>query len=649
MTATALQRPPAQDRPEKVWERLAPLLAAPGRRTVRVYDPATGKFSDSARLTNHLPSRPVAVHLYTRAGRTHVLGLDFDIKRGDADAVDADLATAAEWITRCGGVVVTDRSPGGRHLWCPLAIGTTAGATEISHLVRLLAARLPTLDITPNTNSTSGCLSAPGTVGKTGGYRQLDGPLSVAIDAFTTRSEPSLLPRLYELLGALAPQPASGTDVAAADLPQPPDVDAYCVDEGPRRRLAPAYVRDDPMHPDITAYAQHGTMATGQRQWDSPSEARMAVITAAIARGHSQASISALVAPGGTWHHGLGAAYTRYKHAAGSALERDFHRALTWLCTNSLQHRRPQHKGKYSQGGNYPTGPRGPAELRRWLAAALAWADAEFKGKRARWTVHAVLQALAWNAHQAGHQINGVWVVGVGGRNLSLATGLLSEDAVWRVLRDIRDKPGAPLILTRPAVGTEADFYALTTPAAITVSDTAIERVRVEPVHDAWSVIGHHLRRVYELVAYHGVTDRADLYAAAAVSASTGDEAVTALQIAGLLVKTGRGTVAAGTTTLADLATAHDTATIREDRIAKFRDERAQWRTYLDERDQAHEDALMEAIARAMPAEDPDADRTFWAAARAHGPPADSDMDTERRAIDLVADLLGARIVATAS
>ncbi|PBJ66324.1 hypothetical protein BB737_08165, partial [Mycobacterium avium subsp. hominissuis] len=238
MTATALQRPPAQDRPEKVWERLAPLLAAPGRRTVRVYDPATGKFSDSARLTNHLPSRPVAVHLYTRAGRTHVLGLDFDIKRGDADAVDADLATAAEWITRCGGVVVTDRSPGGRHLWCPLAIGTTAGATEISHLVRLLAARLPTLDITPNTNSTSGCLSAPGTVGKTGGYRQLDGPLSVAIDAFTTRSEPSLLPRLYELLGALAPQPASGTDVAAADLPQPPDVDAYCVDEGPRRRLA---------------------------------------------------------------------------------------------------------------------------------------------------------------------------------------------------------------------------------------------------------------------------------------------------------------------------------------------------------------------------------------------------------------------------
>ncbi|PBJ64725.1 hypothetical protein BB737_16735 [Mycobacterium avium subsp. hominissuis] len=242
-----------------------------------------------------------------------------------------------------------------------------------------------------------------------------------------------------------------------------------------------------------------------------------------------------------------------------------------------------------------------------------------------------------------------MWVVGVGGRNLSLATGLLSEDAVWRVLRDIRDKPGAPLILTRPAVGTEADFYALTTPAAITVSDTAIERVRVEPVHDAWSVIGHHLRRVYELVAYHGVTDRADLYAAAAVSASTGDEAVTALQIAGLLVKTGRGTVAAGTTTLADLATAHDTATIREDRIAKFRDERAQWRTYLDERDQAHEDALMEAIARAMPAEDPDADRTFWAAARAHGPPADSDMDTERRAIDLVADLLGARIVATAS
>ena len=42
--------------------------------------------------------------------------------------------------------------------------------------------------------------------------------------------------------------------------------------------------------------------------------------------------------------------------------------------------------------------------------------------------MHAVLQALAWHALTAGELINEVWVVGVGGRSLSLGTGLLSAD-----------------------------------------------------------------------------------------------------------------------------------------------------------------------------------------------------------------------------
>ncbi len=634
---TAHQPP---EHPAKVWKALAPLLSAPGRRTIRLYDSGTGKFSASANRTNALPARPAAVHLYTRAGRTHVLALDFDITRGDTAAADADLATAADWITRCGGVIVTDRSAGGRHLWCPLAIGTTASADEIVLLVRLLAARLPTLDITPNTNVTSGCLSAPGTAGKTGGYRQLDGPLDAAVEAFVTRSDAGLLPRLYELLGAVKARHA--TSIAAP--PTPGDVASYCVDDGPGQHLAPAWIRDDPIHPDITAYAETGVM-TGQRQWRSHSEARMAVLTAAIARGHSLASITALVAPGGPWHDGLGAAYSRYRHASGTALGRDFHRALTWLCSHTLKHRRPQHKGKYSQGGNPIPGPRGPVELRRWLAAAMAWADTTFKGKRVRWTVHAVLQALAWNALAAGERINGTWLVGVGGRNLALGCGLLSEDAVWRVLRELRESPGAPLILTRPHLGVDADTYALTMPAGITVDPAWVERVRVEPVHDAWSVIGHQLRRIYELIAHHGLTTRADLYAAAAVSASAGDEALTTLQIAGLIVRTGRGIVAAGETTLDSLAQAHHTDVAREDRLARYRAERDQWRAWLDEREQAHHDAHIDDLTRAVPAEHPDVERSFWAAAMAHGPP-DADHDGELAAIDLISDLLGGRIVA---
>lgn len=624
-----------------MWQSLAPLLSAPGRRSVRVYDAATGKFSGAAKLTAALPKRPTATYLYTTKARTHLLALDFDDSRGDRAAVDADLATAAEWITRCGGVIVTDHSPGGAHLLCPLAIGTTASFDEMNHLVRLLASRLPTLDKTPNTNADSGCLSAPGTPAKQGGHRHLDGPLSAAVEAFTTRSAPSLLPRLYELLGAVKPRPASAHPAAGA-ANSPTD---YCTGDGDDHRLAPAWVRDDPIHPDITHYAQHGTMPTGQRQWDTHSEARMAVLTAAIARGHSHASIAALIAPGAPWHTGLGQAYTRYGHHATAALNRDFTKALNWLCTNVLKHRHPRHKKKNSQGGAHSTGPYGPTDLRRWLAAALTWADVEYKGKRGRWTVHAVLQALACNAYTAGEQINGTWLVGVGGRNLALGTGLLSEDAVWRVLRDLRDRPGSPLVLTRTHVGVDADYYALTRPAGITANNTAVNRARVEPVHDAWSVLGHHLRRVYELVAYHGITTRADLYAAAVISPSTGDEAVTALHIAGLLTRPDRGTIAAGTATLDSFAAAHDTDGLREDRITRYKTERDQWRKWLDQRD--HDRDHAEVTALAAPVEHPDVDTTFWAAAREHGPPDETDDDHTdyEQAIDTALAVVDGRIL----
>lgn len=634
---------PRPESPEKIWQTLSPLLSAPGRRSIRVYDKTTAKFSGAAKLTKALPKLPAATYLYTTRARTHLLALDFDDSRGGRRAVDADVATAAEWITRCGGVIVTDHSPSGRHLWCPLAVGTTASFDEMNHLIRMLAARLPTLDKTPNTNPDSGCLSAPGTPAKQGGYRQLDGPLNAAVDAFTTRSAPTLLPRLYELLGALKPREISSpTTVVSRSATTPAD---YCTGDGADQHLAPHWVRDDPFDPDILHFAQHGTMPTGQRQWSTHSEARMAVLTAAIARGHSLTSITALSAPGAPWSHGLGQAYSRYRHHAHSALSRDFAKALNWLCNNVLKDRHPQHKSKNSQGGSKGTGPRGPLSLRTWLAAAMHWADIEFKGKRYRWTVHSVLQALASNAQRAGEEINGVWVIGVGGRNLSLGTGLLSEDAVWRVLRDIRDRPGAPLILTRRGVGIEADTYALTKPAQITPQRGAIGRVRIEPVHDAWSILGHHLRRMYELVAHHGLTARADLYAAAAVSNSAGDEAVTALEIAGLLIKSGRGTVATGPESLDRLAAAHRTEALREDRIARYRAERDQWHAWLEDRYNAHDEARMDAIEKAQPIEHRSVESTFWEIAMANGPP--DDLDVDYNAIELVVSLLGGRILLT--
>lgn len=645
MTRAALADPGTSPQsPALVWKRLAPLVAASGRSRMRLWNPDTEKFSDTAKRTDRLPSRPAAVYLYTRK-RTQLLWLDFDSKRWGPKAVDADMATAAAWLTECGGIVVTDHSTsGGAHLLCPLAIGTTASHDEMVQLVRLLSARLPTLDITPNTNAETGCMTPPGSPCREGGYRTLDCSLDAAVEAFTTRSAPDLLPRLYMLLGALNPSPRRN----AQDTPSSAATLSYTVGSGDDKRLAPHHVRHDPLPTDVANYAARGEIAPTRPTWKSNHEARMSVITQAIARGHSLNDVRHMVGAGGPWEHGLGQAYQRYHHRSADALERDFAKALAWLTTNVLDSSPPRHKIKYSPGGQRG-GPRGPKDLRNWLANAMAWADREFTGKRYRWTVHAVLQTLAFYAAVAGEHRSGTYLVGVGGRTLSIGCGLLSEDTVWRVLADLRDRPGAPLVLVRRHIGTEADVYALTSQNRVTTDRDGSERVRIEPVHDAWIVLGHHLRRIYELVAHHGLTRKADLYAAARVPRATGDAMVIELEIAGLLQRSSRGNVTRGQTELDTIAERHRLIEYRRERHERHQAERAAWKSWLASRHH-HAEALPAPEPPSMggPGEtsiDSAAD-AYLSAVMATGPPPRDDIEFEHWAIDLISELLGAHIIA---
>jgi hypothetical protein len=616
---------------------------------MRVWNPATEKFSDTAKRTDRLPTRPAAVYLYSHR-RTQLVWLDFDAKRHGAAAVAADMATASSWLTECGGVIVTDHSTsGGGHLMCPLAIGTSASHDEMVQLVRLLAARLPTLDITPNTNAETGCMTPPGSPCREGGFRQLDGPLDAAVEAFTTRSAPDLLPRLYMLLGAIKANPRPHATTA---IPAGVDVGAYTDGAGDDQRLAASHIRHDPLPTDVADYATRGVLSSARPNWQSNHEARMSVVTQAVARGHSLASLRTMIEPAGPWQHGLGRAYQRYHHRADQALARDFTKALDWLITNVIKSSPPRHKKKYSPGGG--EGPRGPQQLRAWLANATAWADQEFAGKRYRWTVHAVLQTIAFHALVAGEQRSGTWLVGVGGRTLSLGSGLLSEDTIWRVLADLRERSGAPLVLVRQHIGTEADVYALTSQNKVVSDPSRAERVRVEPVHEAWIVLGHHLRRIYELVAHHGLTTKADIYAAAGVPRATGDAMVVDLEITGLLTRTGWGTVARGSESLDHIAERHHLHETRDDRVSRHRAERAAWRTWLAERERLRgsnppaEDARADTAGRKVGWRGSDDEQEYEAwleSVMATGPPVDP-YQTEREAIDMIAELLGGRIVA---
>ncbi|WP_276822585.1 hypothetical protein, partial [Mycolicibacterium mageritense] len=434
----------------------------------------------------------------------------------------------------------------------------------------------------------------------------------------------------------------------AQNAPEP--IDVYLDGAGDDTRLAADYCRTDPFPADVEDFATHQVLNPKRLTWETNHQARMSVVVNAIARGHSLADLRDHISPGGAWHNGLGAAYLRYKYRADLALSKDFTKALNWYVTNVVKSSPPRHREKnYSPGGSV-RGWRGPEKLRAWLANAMAWADAEYGGKRLRWTVHAVLQGLAFYAAVAGEQRSGTWLVGVGGRTLSIGCGLLSEDTVWRVLSDLRDRPGAPLILTRRGIGTEADTYALTTQNRVSTDVARIERVRVEAVHQAWSVLGHHLRRIYELVAYHGLTCKADIYAAAAVPRATGDAMVTDLQVVGLLAKSGWGTVTVGPVALDDIAARHHLDEIREQRIERHRAERAAWREWLDAREQQRlhggtgQDAPLFPPA-SIGSDDAEEHAAWQRAALADGPPQSTDVDIEFAAIELISDVLGGRIL----
>ncbi|WP_406278954.1 hypothetical protein OH799_11120 [Nocardia sp. NBC_00881] len=140
---------------------------------------------------------PIYLH-----GRTRLLVLDFDAKHGHSPAtVDRDIKHCLTLLHACGARTVADRSTsGGRHILIPPAEGTTLTRAEIEPVLRALADRLPSLDITPMLNDRTGCITPPGSRCRDGGFRILDGPLDQAAHTLTIRSPATFWPRFTQLL-----------------------------------------------------------------------------------------------------------------------------------------------------------------------------------------------------------------------------------------------------------------------------------------------------------------------------------------------------------------------------------------------------------------------------------------------------------------
>lgn len=623
--------------PDLVWRRLSPFVRA--RRSMRLWNPDTGLFNDEAQnWTKRLPRVPAAVPIYAR-GRTTLLALDFDAKHHTPEQVDADVERALEWLHECGARTVTDRSTsGGRHVLVPLATDSPMRVDDVRVLMKLLAARLITLDCDPMLNAAQGCITPPGSPTREGGYRRLDGALDVAIDTFVTRSDRGAAARLMALLGGMSPT-RHRTPVAAvaASLTQ----DERLVGVGRHRRLDPRFHRSSPVPEAVVTYAATGKLTKPLKAlWESPSEARQSVISHAVLRGCSVADIETAIATKewvGIRHSYL----NKYGRHATTALQRDVANALTWAAGIAHQFREPRHKNKHTGGNNSYLKDR---VRRDWLAHAQLWIDREFVGTRHRPVLLAVVQALAYSSALAGELVEGVPVVAVGGRSLSHAAGLMSEDSVWTALRVLRDTPGSPVLLVARGAGRDADRYALTTPAIDKPNRVRIERARVEPVHPAWSVLGLRGRTAYELVSAGHATNIEDVLAGARLRPSNGYDIIADLTIAGLIERHG-STLRVGTRSLDDVAASHGLEIVAADRIVRHRAERLLWQLWLDNRFATPAAPDMDApeYPTLVPSGPGERDsEQLWAALMATGPP---PTDPMLDALDLLAHELGAVIV----
>ncbi len=181
-------------------------------------------------------------------------------------------------------------------------------------------------------------------------------------------------------------------------------------------------------------------------------------------------------------------------------------------------------------------------------------------------------------------------MVEIGGRSLSLMS-CLTETTVWQILRDLRDLPGSPILRTRRGAGIVADAYALVTPTVkrrrIRPDPIHIERARVETVHEAWSVLGLHCRKLYELITHHGLTTPADAITAARMSRASGYAALTILTTAGLLIHQ-HGRITTGPVHLDSIATAYGLPQARRERIERHRLQRTTWHDWLHNRFSLH-------------------------------------------------------------
>lgn len=552
------------DAAHAAWAALVPLLAA--RPRVRVSRDRGRTYSRRGErpLTITLPGQPAAVPLYDAQGATRTVVVDLDVSRGGRTQVMADSDCLRDLVHECGGQVIVDESPvGGRHLYLPLA--QQVSFHDAYNLALDLAALLPSMDVKPNQNAVAGLIRPPGSVHPAGGHQALVGPLSAAVATATARNPPAVWDQLRDAIPARV-RPA---DAAVA---MPGDSEPVNGRQGGPRPLARDYL----------ATATTGVYDTAR--YDSPSEARQAVITAAANAGMALTDVLGRIA-GGVWP-GLAAFYSRYQAGHRTrAVRKDWQNAARYLAKHPAQRpgSKSVRKSLTSEPTSHPpevTGRNSPDEylfIRTWWSAlrmsADRWPGRSGLGRRM------VLRAVGEAAMKAGSRY-----VAFGTRSLSIAAGV-DQTTVAAHLRELRDERDPFIDLMDHDRGLAGDLYQLRLPDALVdrAHRAAWPAGRMHALRPAFRELGLPAAAIYEaLETTDGAASSFDLAKTAGVSRSTAYDALETLAAWNLARSDGRGRWdIVATTCLGRLAEAWGVIDTIRARITKHRAERAAYRRAL--------------------------------------------------------------------
>jgi DNA-binding transcriptional ArsR family regulator len=518
------------------------------------------------------PGQPCTVSVYDPgAGTGRMLALDLDSSRGRGAGDPAALVSAQadgleQLLGGLGAQTITDVSPsGGRHVFVLFAAALPW--RELRDVARALALRFPAIDPAPM-SGLGGQISPPGSRHKSGGWRLLSTPLEDAREAVAHLNGPevwaALLAELAAELRHVEPVtlPGGGPEEAELDDTGVPWVPRL----GGRASLAG----------ELEHAARTGRW--DRTRYPGRSEARMAILSAAVARGWQLAEVQAAVDTG-AWR-GLARLYERASEPGRMArlLPAEWRKCVGFL-------------GRVKNVRAWPTSDRSSrppvqeaassaeyGHIRRWVTAVSCAAGDPDRVRS--WGRQAIAVRLVLAALGQAAMVSGSGTIEFGTRNLALYSAL-SHRTVARVLRMLRDEPDPLIDLVSPRRMARADRYQLRIPDryADSVCWRRRRAGRMEAIHPVVLVLGGTAGLVYQALGQDEERG-AEVARAARLSVSAVSAALRVLAEHGLAER-GPGGWRRGAVALDGVAESTGAADLQREREERYRLDRESWRARL--------------------------------------------------------------------